>query len=127
MPRRLRSAIEDPGNSIFVSVVYVWEIAIKRARGRLNFAVPNVDTVARLGFQLPPVTGRHAEQAGGLPRHHNDPFERMLIAQAMLEGLLLSTTDRAMRRYGVPMLGVCVAHSAGLPLSGFLNPSLTAA
>ena len=105
MPRRLRSAIEDPGNSIFVSVVSVWEIAIKRARGRLNFAVPNVDTVARLGFQLPPVTGRHAEQAGGLPRHHNDPFDRMLIAQALLEGLLLSTTDRAMRRYGVPMLG----------------------
>ena len=100
------TALADPNNEVFVSVVSVWEIAIKRARGKLSFATPIVDTIGRLGFQILSVTGSHAEHAGACPRHHNDPFDRMLVAQAILEGLLLGTTDRAMRRYSVPMLGI---------------------
>jgi PIN domain nuclease of toxin-antitoxin system len=59
-----------------------------------------------MGFQLLPISGAHAEHAGGLPRHHGDPFDRMLIAQAMLEGLVLATCDPQMRPYGVPLLGL---------------------
>ena len=102
----VREAIENGANDIFVSVATVWEIAIKRATGKLAFAAPIVETIERLGFQLLPITGAHAEHAGGLPRHHNDPFDRMLVAQATLEGLVLGTQDPMMRPYAVPLLGL---------------------
>ena len=102
----LLARLQDVRNDIFVSVASVWEIAIKRATGKLAFAAPIVETVGRLGFELLPITGAHAEHAGGLPRHHNDPFDRMLIAQATLEGLILGTQDPLMRLYAVPLLGL---------------------
>ncbi len=109
-PRRVEPALlaglRDPNNDILISVATVWEIAIKRATGKLDFAAPIVETVERLGFELLPITAAHAEYAGGLPRHHNDPFDRMLVAQAMLEGLVLGTQDPLMRRYAVPVLGL---------------------
>lgn len=98
--------IEDARNQIFVSTATVWEVAIKRAIGKLQFDASIVDTVERLGFEILPITGLHAEHAGGLPRHHNDPFDRLLIAQAYLEGMVLGTQDRLMRPYGVAMLGL---------------------
>jgi PIN domain nuclease of toxin-antitoxin system len=64
------------------------------------------ETVERLGFRLLPITGAHAEHAAGLPRHHNDPFDRLIIAQAYLEGMVLDTQDPAMRVYGVTTLGL---------------------
>lgn len=97
--------MRDTKNEVFVSVASVWEIAIKRAAGKLQFAAPIAETVDRLGFELLPISAAHAEHAGGLPRHHGDPFDRLLVAQAMLEGLVLGTQDAAMRRYGVPTLG----------------------
>ena len=106
VPRDLRAAIEDARNQIFVSTATVWEVAIKRATGKLQFDVSIVDTVERLGFELLPITGRHAEHAGGLPRHHNDPFDRLIIAQAYLEGMVLGTQDRMMRPYGIAMIGL---------------------
>jgi PIN domain nuclease of toxin-antitoxin system len=102
----VRAAIEDGANDIFISSATVWEIAIKRVTGKLAFAAPIVETVERLGFELLPITGAHAEHAGGLPRHHNDPFDRMLVAQATLEGLALGTQDPLMRPYAVPVLGL---------------------
>lgn len=106
VPRTLRAAIEEPANEIFVSVASVWEIAIKRASGKLDFAAPIVDTVDALGFELLPITGAHAEHAGTLPRHHGDPFDRLIVAQAALEGLVLGTNDTALRHYEVPTLGL---------------------
>lgn len=106
VPRDLRIAIEVRGNQVFVSVASVWEIAIKRAAGKLEFAAPIAETIDRLGFELLPISAAHAEHAGGLPRHHGDPFDRLLVAQAMLEGLVLGTQDIAMQRYGVPTLGL---------------------
>jgi PIN domain nuclease of toxin-antitoxin system len=106
VPGTVRSAIENDNNQIFVSVASVWEIAIKRASGKLEFAAPIVEAVGRLGFELLPITAAHAEHAGGLPRHHGDPFDRMIVAQAYLEGLVLGTQDRAMRSYGVATLGL---------------------
>ena len=98
--------LRDPSNDVFVSVASVWEIAIKRASGKLDFATPIIRAVEGVGFGLLEITASHAEHAGGLPRHHGDPFDRMLIAQAMLEGLVLATNDPQMRPYGVPLLGL---------------------
>jgi len=102
----LRAALVDPANQIFVSAASVWEIAVKRAIGKLRFDRPIVAAVTGVGFEMLTITGAHAEHAGGLPRHHNDPFDRLLIAQAALEGMVLGTQDRQMRPYGVAMLGL---------------------
>jgi PIN domain nuclease of toxin-antitoxin system len=104
--RPLRAAMRDEANEIVVSAATVWEIAIKRAIGKLRFDRPVVAAVLALGFEILPVAGVHAEHAGGLPRHHNDPFDRMLIAQAYLEGMVLGTQDGRMRPYGVVTLGL---------------------
>jgi PIN domain nuclease of toxin-antitoxin system len=102
----LLATLRDAATEVFVSVASVWEIAIKRATGKLRFAASIIKTVDDLGFALLPITGIHAEHAGGLPRYHNDPFDRLLIAQAILERLVLGTEDRAMRPYGVATLGL---------------------
>jgi PIN domain nuclease of toxin-antitoxin system len=62
--------------------------------------------VLALGFEVLPVAGAHAEHAGSLPPHHNDPFDRLIIAQAYLEGMVLGTQDRLMRPYGLATLGL---------------------
>jgi PIN domain nuclease of toxin-antitoxin system len=102
----LRTAIEDETNEIAVSAATVWEIAIKRAIGKLRFDRPIVAAVLALGFEILPVVGAHAERAGGLPPHHNDPFDRLILAQAFLEGMVLGTQDRRMLPYGVATLGL---------------------
>lgn len=104
--RPLRTAIEDGTNDVYLSAASIWEIAVKRATGKLTFGRTIVDAVAEFGFEILPITGAHAEHAGGLPRHHNDPFDRLLIAQAALEGMVLGTQDRLMRPYGVAMIGL---------------------
>jgi PIN domain nuclease of toxin-antitoxin system len=106
LSRPLRTAIEDAANDIFVSAASIWEIAIKRAIGKLGFHRSIVDVVSELGFEILPVTGIHAEHAGGLPRHHNDPFDRLIIAQAYLEGMVVGTQDRLIQPYGVATLGL---------------------
>ena len=106
VPSEVRVVIEDASNEIFVSAATVWEIAIKRRTGKLVFPVPVVAAIDRMGFQLLPIDGAHTEHAGGLPRHHGDPFDRLLVAQAMLQGLALATLDPQMRPYGVPLLGL---------------------
>jgi len=106
LSRPLREAISDEANDVFVSAASIWELAIKRAIGKLRFGRSIVDAVSELGFEILPVTGSHAEHAGGLPRHHGDPFDRLIIAQAYLEGMVLGTQDRLMRPYGVATLGL---------------------
>jgi PIN domain nuclease of toxin-antitoxin system len=102
----LRAAMRDEANEVVVSAATVWEIAIKRAMGKLRFDRPVVAVVLALGFEILSVAGVHAEHAGGLPPYHNDPFDRMLIAQAYLEGMVLGTQDGRMRRDGVVTLGL---------------------
>jgi PIN domain nuclease of toxin-antitoxin system len=70
----LRAAMRDAMNEVVVSAATVWEITIKRAIGKLRFDRPIVAAVRGLGFEVLPVAGIHAEHAGGLPRHHDDPF-----------------------------------------------------
>ena len=106
LSRPLRASIADEANDIFVSAATIGELAIKRAIGKLRFDRPIVAAVRALGFEILPVTGSHAEHAGGLPRHHNDPFDRLIIAQAYLEAMVLGTQDRRMQPYGIATLGL---------------------
>jgi PIN domain nuclease of toxin-antitoxin system len=104
--RLVRAALASPENQIVVSAVTPWEIAIKRASGRLKFPLDLFDdTVDRMGCQILPILPAHGIMAGSLPRHHNNPFDRMLIAQALTENLVLVTEDEAILRYDVPVLG----------------------
>jgi len=100
-----REAIRNPDALVHVSAASIWEIAIKVTLGRLD--VQDSDCAAEIeanGFVDLAITARHAQTAGALPRHHDDPFDRMLIAQAQLENLVLITHDRRLRRYGTPIV-----------------------
>jgi PIN domain nuclease of toxin-antitoxin system len=107
-PRRLSAAtvgaIEATENQILVSIATPWEISIKAALGNLT---PPDDLEFQLhekSFELLPIALRHTEAVASLPHHHGDPFDRMLIAQAQVDGLTLVSTDREMRRYPVALL-----------------------
>ncbi len=100
-----REAIADPDTLVHVSAVTLWEIAIKAALGRIDVVGADfAGEIAANGFVELPITARHAVRAGGLPRHHGDPFDRMLLAQAGLENLTLVTRDRAFEAYGTAIL-----------------------
>lgn len=88
---------------VLVSVASVWEAAIKLALGRLQLPESLSAGVRRSGFDDLPITSAHAEHAAQLPRHHTDPFDRLLVAQAQLEGLELVTHDRVLTQYDVPV------------------------
>ena len=104
LPVALLSAIASPRNQIFVSAVTVWEIAIKRASGKLNFGRGLGKAIEDHGFTALPITVDQAELAGSLSQLHRDPFDRLLVAQAQLEGLILVTVDEQILRYSVPHL-----------------------
>lgn len=99
-----RSAIGDPGNQALVSAATLWELSIKQSVGKLVVDVDLREHAVEQGFEELPVTGRHALAVRDLPRHHRDPFDRMLVAQAGLEGLTLVTADRLLSAYDVPVL-----------------------
>jgi PIN domain nuclease of toxin-antitoxin system len=92
----------DP--DIFLSPVSLWEITIKQAAGKLSGPADLAERILGLGFRELPVTHRHAIAAGRLPPHHRDPFDRMLIAQATLDGLTLVTRDADIQRYEIDLL-----------------------
>lgn len=101
---RAADAIRDPNNDVHVSAITGWEIAIKRARGRLQF--PDVDRTMLESLRLTelPVLLRHTAAVGALPEHHRDPFDRMLIAQAQCDRLVLATADPRLAAYGVELV-----------------------
>jgi PIN domain nuclease of toxin-antitoxin system len=96
-----RAAIEDSRNASFVSAASVWEWALKTGTGRIRMAIPLDAAAARAGFQELSITWDHGREAADLPRLHRDPFDRMLVAQARLEDLVLVTRDARVRQYEV--------------------------
>ena len=96
-----RDAIVDPETFVAVSPASAWEIEIKRALGKLDAPNDLVQQVADARFVPLSITLEHAVAAGGLPPHHRDPFDRMLIAQAQLEGLTIVTRDPRFQPYAV--------------------------
>jgi PIN domain nuclease of toxin-antitoxin system len=97
-------AVTDSNNERFLSIVSLWEIAIKVSIGKLTVPMELDKAVEFAAAQPLPMTIAHIRRGQFLPFHHRDPFDRMLIAQAMEEGLTIVTRDRIFAAYGVPVL-----------------------
>ena len=103
--RMARRRIRASENLVYVSAASIWEVSIKQSLGRIDFqGAKVVDEIETGGFIELEITARHAWAAGRLPPHHADPFDRLLIAQARLEGLTLVTRDPAFKNYAVQLL-----------------------
>ena len=98
-----RSAIAD-ADVVFVSAATAWEAAIKASLGRLDLPDTVESGVEDSGFEKMLISFSHAEAAAALPSHHGDPFDRMLVAQAVFEGLTMVTHDRKLEVYEIPIL-----------------------
>lgn len=104
LPAKISKAIADSRSQVFVSAVVIWEISIKKALGKLQ-CPDNIEEAIRVnGFHSLDITISHALELQKLPIHHNDPFDRMLIAQAQFEKLTIATHDSQIKKYGVPLL-----------------------
>ncbi len=101
LSERARALIADPANEPLVSVASLWEIAIKQSLGKLVAPADLPETIVAEGFALLPIGAQHAWRVRALPQHHRDPFDRLLIAQALVEGLPILTGDAAFGAYGV--------------------------
>jgi PIN domain nuclease of toxin-antitoxin system len=103
-----RAVIADDANETFVSAASAWEISIKYKQGKLptatRFVADLEDVITGRGFTALPITIKNGERAGSLPSHHKDPFDRMLIAQALAESLTLISNERLFDNYGVARL-----------------------
>lgn len=97
-------AIANPDNTIYVSVASAWEIAIKEALGRLKPPGLVEGAVEKNGFSPLGISFAHARTAGALPPHHRDPFDRMLVAQAQADSLVIVTHNALLRPYQVDIL-----------------------
>jgi len=102
--KKAKKAIADGGNVVFVSTATIWEIRIKQALGKLEIPDNFRTILEQQAFEMLPITADHAHLIGELPSHHRDPFDRMLIAQALFEGLTLVTRDSRFNRYKVPSI-----------------------
>jgi len=102
-----KSEIENTENKCFVSIASFWEIGIKYSLGRLELG-SNLETIfdliSKSGLEVLPVTQNHILTSSKLEFHHNDPFDRLMIAQAISEKLKLISKDDAFKKYKVPIL-----------------------
>lgn len=96
--------LSDPTELVAVSAVSIWEASVKEAIGKLVVPEPLPVVVVDEGFEALPITLEHAQRAGELPNHHRDPFDRMLVAQAQIEGLTIVSRDQIFGRYDVAVL-----------------------
>lgn len=103
IPAPVRERIVSPGNEVFVSVAVIWEIAIKHSLGRGDLpAMPSAEAIEAFdaaGYALLDVTARHAAAVETLPLLHGDPFDRLIVAQALAEPMRLVTADRRLAAY----------------------------
>jgi len=106
LPAAARNLLNDPHNELLFSAASLWEIAIKNTLGREDFRVdPRLLRRGLLdnGYVELPVTGQHAVSVDGLPPLHKDPFDRLLLAQALCEGITFVTSDAQLARYPGPI------------------------
>lgn len=101
---RARAAVLSPAARLTVSGVTIWEAAIKRTLGKLGSSANLLERVEASTAVVLPITARHADHVATLPLHHGDPFDRLLVAQAQLEGLTIVSGDPNLRRYDVEIL-----------------------
>lgn len=101
---KARADIGDGRNEIYISAASSWEISIKKRNGKLKGPEDIDSIVEQERFLKLPITLVHGEAAGQLPDHHKDPFDRMLIAQALQEGLTILTVDEKLQQYGADVV-----------------------
>ncbi len=107
IPLTTPDKLKDPRNALFVSVASLWEVAIKRSVGKLVISRSTqaiIDALLGLSIQLLPILPKHILYSETLPFHHRDPFDRLIIAQAITEGHSLISKDRNMPLYSVQVL-----------------------
>lgn len=104
MSEAARDRIADPENEVLVSAVSCWEIAIKRGLGKLTAPDDIDDVIAQCGFVELAISISHSLKTETLPLHHRDPFDRMLIAQAVCESATMVSHDRMFEQYGIPLI-----------------------
>ncbi len=104
LERRHRAIIEDPTNAVFVSVASFWEIEIKRSLGKLVIDEGYQEAAREGGIALLPILAEHTLMLRKLPDYHNDPFDRMLVAQAISERMGLISADHSMKHYPVTLV-----------------------
>ncbi len=104
---KIQSVLADPANDRLVSHVSLWEIAIKRSTGKLIVTADDIDQAldAMATTELP-IARSHVLGVENIPFHHSDPFDRLLIAQAIEENAVMVTADRIFSAYGIPLLRV---------------------
>ena len=107
LPKKTKQIIEDVLNNCFVSIATLWEIAIKNSLGRLELNA-DIEVIFRIidetGFELLPITVNHILAYTSLEFHHHDPFDRIIIAQAIHENLIIISKDEKFDNYNVPLL-----------------------
>ncbi len=101
---KARKVIADGGNLVFVSAAVVWEMRIKAAVGKLEIPSDFREILMQQPFQMLDITVEHAHGVGELPAYHHDPFGRMLVAQAKVEGFTLITRDTQLKKYKIPII-----------------------
>lgn len=109
LPGEARSALDNPENELIFSVASLWEVSIKRGLGRADFnADPRLLRRGLLdnGYSELPITSDHVVAVDSLPLVHKDPFDRVLVAQAIVEGVILLTTDSLLTKYPGPIRSV---------------------
>ncbi len=99
-----RDAISDDVNSIFVGVGSLWELAVKRSLGKLDFPHDFQTVLRDEAFDLLPITYDHLRVLEGLPSHHRDPFDRLLIAQSIADDLIVVTSGQKFASYNIRVL-----------------------
>ena len=99
-----RGAIADPTNEVLISIAALWELTIKASSGKLSPPTELETMVANQAFAVLTITFQHLTQLAGLPRLHRDPFDRMMIAQALAEGIPIATDDRVFATYGMQVI-----------------------
>ena len=96
--------LDDASNRVLLSAAVAWEVAIKRSLGKLQAPADLTATLLGAGVQPLPITLEHASAVEALPWHHRDPFDRMLIAQAIVEGATIVSQDERIQSYDVPVV-----------------------
>lgn len=104
LSRAARRAIQDGSNPVYISAAVAWEITIKKALGKLDAPDDLEDAIEANRFLSLPITIPHALAVRSLPHHHRDPFDRILIAQALHEGFRLVNRDSEIAKYPVPQI-----------------------
>ena len=99
-----RTTLADPDNVVFLSAASIWELTLKMAKGKLRIPEGFIDALLEDGFGELAVSVAHVRRSAELPPLHQDPFDRLLVAQSLVEGLLLVTRDEAIAQYAVPTL-----------------------